>query len=202
MSHISTARLRKLLTSAFSDEDLDIFCFDHFRVVYNGFTSGMSKPQKIQRLIEHCDRTGTLAPLYERVAEERPTYCEPAIATPSPTPPPPAEVPLIARINPLFPITAEEWRAEKAKRNQQFGNPPGYWCYVRPAVYPIGGWEVGDVVESVRLPGFWIAKYPITVQQYRQFIASGGYDCRACWTEQGWAMEGARGAHATLAMGR
>jgi hypothetical protein len=147
MSHISTARLRKLLTSAFSDEDLDIFCFDHFRVVYDGFTNGMSKRQKIQRLIEHCDRTGTLAPLYERVAEERPTYCEPAIATPVPTPaptaaaphqpPPPAEVPLIARINPLFPITAEEWRAEAAQRNQQFGNPTGYWCYVRPAVSPV-----------------------------------------------------------------
>jgi formylglycine-generating enzyme required for sulfatase activity len=43
------------------------------------------------------------------------------------------------------------------------------------------------VVESVRLPGFWIAKYPITVQQYRQFIATGGYECRTCWTAQGWA---------------
>jgi TIR domain/Effector-associated domain 7 len=47
---------RKLLTEAFTDEELANFCFDYFREVYEQFTTGMSKAVKIQRLIEHVHR--------------------------------------------------------------------------------------------------------------------------------------------------
>jgi formylglycine-generating enzyme required for sulfatase activity len=72
------------------------------------------------------------------------------------------------------------------QRNEDFGNPTGYWCYVRPGDYLIGGWERGEPGETLTLPGFWIAKYPITVQQYRQFMHAGGYTIEEYWTPQGW----------------
>jgi hypothetical protein len=51
-----SADLRALLNDAFSDEELTTLCFDHFRAVYDNFSAGMSKSQKIQRLLEHCFR--------------------------------------------------------------------------------------------------------------------------------------------------
>jgi formylglycine-generating enzyme required for sulfatase activity/GTPase SAR1 family protein len=33
---------------------------------------------------------------------------------------------------------------------------------------------------------FWIAKYPVTYAQYAAFVAAGGYQQRAYWTDAGW----------------
>lgn len=51
-----TASLRWLLRKAFNDEELTTFCYDHFRPVSEKFTTGMSLGQKVQLLIEHCER--------------------------------------------------------------------------------------------------------------------------------------------------
>ena len=51
-----TAAIRELLTAAFDDQELTIFCFDYFRPVYDNFTSEMGHLLKIQRLIDHCER--------------------------------------------------------------------------------------------------------------------------------------------------
>jgi len=59
----STADIRQLLTEHFSDDELSTFCFDYFPEVYNSFSAGMPKGQKIQILIEHCQRRGTTADL-------------------------------------------------------------------------------------------------------------------------------------------
>jgi hypothetical protein len=48
--------IRDLLTAAFSDSELTNFCFDHFSKVYETFGNSMSKPQKIQELLEYCRR--------------------------------------------------------------------------------------------------------------------------------------------------
>jgi hypothetical protein len=48
--------IRDLLTVALDDEELTALCFDHFRGVYEEFSTGMSKRQKVQRLIEYCER--------------------------------------------------------------------------------------------------------------------------------------------------
>ena len=53
---VDTAIVRELVDQAFSDEELGIFCYNHFREVYDQFGTGMSKTAKIQRLIEYCDR--------------------------------------------------------------------------------------------------------------------------------------------------
>ena len=45
--------LRQYLTSAYGDEELGTLCSDYFRDVYENFTVGMSKAQKIQLLLDH-----------------------------------------------------------------------------------------------------------------------------------------------------
>jgi formylglycine-generating enzyme required for sulfatase activity len=94
--------------------------------------------------------------------------------------------------NPLFPVTTEEWRGEMARRTTEMtreGNH--YWRYVPGGTYTIGGWtdddrEDNDEQAEVELQPYWIGKYPITVQQYRQFIEAGGYDNQEYWTPNGW----------------
>ena len=46
--------------AAFGDEELTTFCYDNFRAVYEEFTTGMSRTQKAQRLVETCDRRGEI----------------------------------------------------------------------------------------------------------------------------------------------
>lgn len=48
--------MRSLIEAALDDEELTTLAFDHFREVYERFAGGMSKSQKIQVLIEHCER--------------------------------------------------------------------------------------------------------------------------------------------------
>lgn len=44
------------------------------------------------------------------------------------------------------------------------------------------------VTEEGRVPvsGFWLARYPVTNEQYRLFIEMGGYQERRWWTDAGW----------------
>lgn len=39
---------------------------------------------------------------------------------------------------------------------------------------------------TVYLDSYWLDRYPVTCQQYRQFIISGGYQNRRYWSEPGW----------------
>jgi hypothetical protein len=59
----NTAAVRELLLAAFSDEELMTFCFDNFRPVYEEFTAGMSRTQKVQLLLDYCVRRGEMAKL-------------------------------------------------------------------------------------------------------------------------------------------
>jgi hypothetical protein len=68
----NTAALRDLLSAAFSDEDLTTLCFDHFRQVYEDFASGMSKGDKIQRLLDHCIRYEQVEALLVAVQKANP----------------------------------------------------------------------------------------------------------------------------------
>lgn len=80
-SKYDTAVIRQLLFDAFSDDELMSFCFDHFPTLYQDFTSGMSKSNKIQRLLDHCARHDQLGRLLELVKEANPhqyrRYMEP-----------------------------------------------------------------------------------------------------------------------------
>jgi formylglycine-generating enzyme required for sulfatase activity len=90
-------------------------------------------------------------------------------------------------------VTIDEWREELAQRNEVFGRPAGYWCYVRPGTYRIGGWKQDAPVETIALPGFWVAKHPITVRQYREFMRAGGYEREEWWTPEGWKWKESQG---------
>jgi hypothetical protein len=68
----NTAAIRDLLAAAFSDEELTTLCFDHFPSVYEEFSSGMSKPQKIHHLVEHCQRHLLFDQLLALVREHNP----------------------------------------------------------------------------------------------------------------------------------
>jgi hypothetical protein len=65
--------IRQLLTEAFDDQELTTLCFDHFRTVYENLSSGMSKGQKIQYLLDYCVRQGQIEVLLELVKERNPT---------------------------------------------------------------------------------------------------------------------------------
>ena len=87
----STTALRELITSVFSDEAFETFCYDHFRPVYKEFSRGMSLPEKIQRLIDHCERRLEIEPLLKLLEIENPAqYARfaPDILTAAPAPPP------------------------------------------------------------------------------------------------------------------
>ncbi len=96
------------------------------------------------------------------------------------------------RTNALYPVTLDEWRDEVAQLSMTFtreGNH--YWRYVPSGTYTIGGWlddddQENDKQADITLPDYWVAKYPITVQQYRQFIDAGGYANQDYWTPSGW----------------
>ncbi len=102
--------------------------------------------------------------------------------------------------DPRIPVTPEQWQQELTRRTDRFGAPAGYWCYVRPGTYGIGGWkddhededeededEQQPAAALIDLPAFWIARYPLTVAQYRAFLDAGGYDEQEYWTDHGWA---------------
>ncbi len=88
--------------------------------------------------------------------------------------------------DPRFPVTLAQWRDDLIQRNDDFGTPHGYWCAIRPGSYRIGGWQDNNASADITLPAVWIARYPLTVAQYRAFIAAGGYDCQEYWTPNGW----------------
>jgi hypothetical protein len=68
----NTAAVRDLLTAAFDDEELTTLCFDHFLTVYEDFSSGMSKGQKVQRLLDYCTRHDQLDTLVRLVEARNP----------------------------------------------------------------------------------------------------------------------------------
>jgi hypothetical protein len=70
------AALRKLIqTVVKSDSDLDAFCLDHFREdVYDAFTTGMERSQKISILLRNADPERIHAHLWERWPEAMAAY--------------------------------------------------------------------------------------------------------------------------------
>ena len=64
--------IRQLLGDAFNDEELTTLCFDHFPAVYEAFGSGMSKGDKILRLLDYCVRREQVAQLLTAVQTANP----------------------------------------------------------------------------------------------------------------------------------
>jgi len=64
--------IRDLLAAAFSDEELTSLCFDYFPGAYEAFSAGMSKRNKIQMLIQYCERHVALGQLLAVIRKANP----------------------------------------------------------------------------------------------------------------------------------
>jgi hypothetical protein len=64
--------VRELLEAAFNDEKLQGFCEDYFLEVANDFSLGMSKAQKVGRLMDYCRRRNKTGELLARIHEANP----------------------------------------------------------------------------------------------------------------------------------
>ena len=84
MANPNTADIRKFLTEFFSDEELTTLCFDYFRDVYEDFTRGMAKGQKIQLLLDRCVRREALPNLLAALHAERTAQYEARFGAPAP----------------------------------------------------------------------------------------------------------------------
>lgn len=66
-----TANIRQTLNIAFDDSELSAFCLDYFPKVYDRFSQGMRKDDKITLLLDHCRRRQTgFETLLEAVRQE------------------------------------------------------------------------------------------------------------------------------------
>ena len=79
-----SADIRRFLTESFSDEEITTLCFDRFRPVYDTFAGGMTKGQKIQILIEYCERHDEWPVLLSALQRERPRQFAALLETEAP----------------------------------------------------------------------------------------------------------------------
>lgn len=68
----SNAELRRFISSAFSEDDFNVFCFDHFPEVRQNFGTGMSMRMKVIILIDDCQRNARISELLTHLKAERP----------------------------------------------------------------------------------------------------------------------------------
>lgn len=64
------ANIHKLLNTAFNDESLQTFCLLHFEGVFNNFTAGQSKAQRLLALIDFAKRHMEVGKLLSLMQEE------------------------------------------------------------------------------------------------------------------------------------
>lgn len=64
--------VRELLTVALSDEELTTLAYDRFRPVYESFAGGISKSEKIQYLLEYCERRALIPNLLMQIRQSNP----------------------------------------------------------------------------------------------------------------------------------
>jgi formylglycine-generating enzyme required for sulfatase activity/uncharacterized protein YbaR (Trm112 family) len=130
----------------------------------------------------------------------RPPEPEPA---PAPEPPRSAELlrtlrdpqqPTSARIqagfalgeqgDPRFPVSLDEWREELERLQPEQSD--GYLCYVPAGTYTIGSDNDDPDAQDNETPQYrthlkhdvWIARYPITNAQWREWVSAGGVPSR------------------------
>ena len=68
----NSAALRELLLTALSDEQFTSLAYDYFRSVYNDFTAGQSRSQRVQLLVEYCERRNAQELLLAQVQKINP----------------------------------------------------------------------------------------------------------------------------------
>ncbi|MFZ1505559.1 MAG: SUMF1/EgtB/PvdO family nonheme iron enzyme [Anaerolineae bacterium] len=68
----NSAALRELLLTALSDDELTALTYHYFRPVANDFTTGQTRSQRVQLLVEYCERKMAQEPLLAQVKKINP----------------------------------------------------------------------------------------------------------------------------------
>jgi formylglycine-generating enzyme required for sulfatase activity len=168
-STYNTAAIRRLLLSAFSDEEFTIFCYDHFRQVYQTFATGISFPLKVQALIDHCERHNAFPELLPFVEEAHPTkYAEfisslqkPEPQTPTPHTSTPGPRPLSSIRQPFEP--------------EMILIPAGEFLMGSDPLIDEDADDDEQPQHLLYLPDYYLAKTPVTNAQFRAFIRATDY---------------------------
>jgi formylglycine-generating enzyme required for sulfatase activity len=160
------AVIRELLIEAFDDEQFTALCYDHFNEVYQGFALGMTRWQKAQLLLQHCDRRNSLPALLGHIAAANPEkYTEYAARLEATAAPGPAELPE-AIIGPhgkeMVLVGAGEFlmgtdEEEAIRLAREYGE--------------VDSWLFDETPQhAVYLPAFYIDRTPVTNTDYQRFI--------------------------------
>jgi sulfatase modifying factor 1 len=161
-----TAVIRELLIEAFDDEQFTAFCYDHFQKVYQGFTLGMTRWQKAQLLLQHCDQNNRLSALLSRIAAANPQkYAQYATRLEVTAPPDQAELPetitgphgkemVLIPAGEFLMGTAVE---EATRLAREYGE--------------VDSWLFDETPQHVvHLPTFYIDRTPVTNADYQRFV--------------------------------
>jgi hypothetical protein len=71
-TQFNIAAMRSWLTRLLADDDLSALCLDHFPEVYDQFDSGTRKSEKIQLLLDYCQRRDLTNTLLRAIQAQRP----------------------------------------------------------------------------------------------------------------------------------
>lgn len=194
----STADLRRFLVNAFDDEELKIFCFDHFRDVYDEFATGMTKTQMIQLVIERCVRRDALANLEAALRAERPDQYEKLFG-----PPVLVVIPAETTSTPETPQPVSPIASPSAMPADELPlGPIAFdWVTIPAGEFLMGSDKTRDKFadneeapqHTLYLPEYRIARVPVTVEQFAVFTAANP-SYRTTAEEQGsaWNWTGAK----------
>ena len=68
----SSAEVRRFLLESFSDEEIEVFCFDHFPDARQELSASMSKGEKVAHMLEYIQQRGLIRKLFTALQIERP----------------------------------------------------------------------------------------------------------------------------------
>ena len=160
MANPNTADIRSYLTSAYSDEEITVLCTDYFRDVSDNFAAGLTKRQKIQLLLDHCQRRELILNLLAALQKDRPEQYRKRFGAVAVEIESPIHLELVR-------VPAGEFLmgSDPAKdKNADDDEKPQHRLY---------------------LPDFDIGKYPVTVAQFNVFVKATGHPTAA--EQQGYS---------------
>ncbi|MBN1886481.1 MAG: SUMF1/EgtB/PvdO family nonheme iron enzyme [Thermoflexales bacterium] len=138
----SSAEIRQFLRDLVSDDELTELCFDYFRDVQADWAAGMQKGQKIQALLDYCERHGKTPHLLTAMSKSWPERYRQRFASVLPAAPSAPPTPLQRDPRQVF-ISHAHQDADMAHR--------------LAADLQAGGWPVWIAPDSIQSGERWVS---------------------------------------------